>query len=119
MKRAFAVVLGLTMVFAIAALAKDKAASKSGSKDSKMTGWIMDEKCAANAGQPGMEACAKKCIDAGQKAVFVSEKDKEVLQIDNPEVTKGHEGHHVNVMGTVANGSVHIDKLSMAKGMGK
>ena len=115
MKKAFAVVLGMTMLFAITAIAKDKAASKSGNK---MSGWIMDEKCAAKAGEPGMEACAKKCIEGGQKAVFVSEKDKEVLQIDNPDVTKGHEGHHVNVTGTVANGSLHIDKLSMA-GSGK
>jgi hypothetical protein len=114
MKKAFAVVLTLVTLFAVAAIAKDKASSKGNA----MTGWIMDEKCAANAGQPGMEACAKKCIDGGQKAVFVSEKDKEVLQIDNPDVTKGHEGHHVVVNGTVANGSVHIDKLSMA-GSGK
>lgn len=111
MKRAIALVLGMTMMFAIAAIAKDKAAS---TKGSKMSGWIMDEKCASRAGAPGQEACAKKCIEAGQKAVFVSEKDKEVLQIDNPEATKGHEGHHVVVTGSVNNGSVHIDKLAMA-----
>ncbi|HKS95980.1 MAG TPA: hypothetical protein VJV74_07580 [Terriglobia bacterium] len=110
MKKAIAIVLGMTMMFAIAATAKDKAA-----KDNKMSGWIMDEKCAAKAGEPGMEACAKRCIEGGQKAVFVSEKDKEVLQIANPEVTKGHEGHHVVVTGSVDNGTVHIDHLAMAR----
>lgn len=108
MKKALAVVLGLCM-FAAVGIAKDKAA-----KGNKMTGWIMDEKCAANAGKPGQEACAKKCIEGGQKAVFVSEKDKEVLQIDNPDVTKGHEGHHVTVTGKVDNGTLHIDNLAMA-----
>ncbi len=110
MKKVLGIVLGLTMLFAVAAIAKDKAATSG----NKMTGWIMDEKCAAKAGQPGQEACAKKCIEGGQKAVFVSEKDKEVYQIDNPDVTKGHEGHHVVVSGKVDNGSLHIDNLKMA-----
>ena len=115
MKKVFAVILGMTMMFAVAAVAKGKPADSG----NKMSGWIMDQKCAAKAGEPGMEACAKRCIEGGQKAVFVSQKDKEVFQIDNPDVTKGHEGHHVVVTGKVDNGTLHIDHLSMMGGKGK
>ena len=47
-------------------------------------------------------------------AVFVSDADKTVLKLDNPEATKGHEGHHVNVTGKVTDGVLHIDNLTMA-----
>ena len=116
MKKALAVILGLSMMCAVAAVAKSKA---NDSKGNKMTGWIMDEKCAAKAGEAGMDACAKRCIEGGQKAVFVSETDKEVYQIDNPDATKGHEGHHVAVTGKVENGTLHIDNLSMVGAKGK
>jgi hypothetical protein len=82
---------------------------------SSMTGYIVDEKCGAKGAHAGAEACAKKCIEAGEKAVFVTDNSKEVLQLDNPEAIKGHEGHHVNVTGTVTKGVLHIDKLAMAE----
>ena len=80
-----------------------------------MTGYIIDEKCGAHGAHAGAEACAKKCIEAGSKPVFVSDADKSVLKLDNPDVTKGHEGHHVNVTGSVKDGVLHIDNLTMAK----
>ena len=79
-----------------------------------MTGYIIDEKCGAKGAHPGAEACAKKCIEAGEKMVFVGDKDKNVLKLDNPDATKGHEGHHVNVTRTVSDGVLHIDNLTMA-----
>jgi hypothetical protein len=79
-----------------------------------MTGYIVDEKCGAKGAHAGAEACAKKCAEAGEKMVFVSDKDKNVLKLDNPDVTKGHEGHHVNVTGSVKDGVLHIDNLTMA-----
>ncbi len=79
-----------------------------------MTGYIVDEKCGAHGAHAGAQACAKKCIEAGAKPVFVSDADKTVLKLDNPDVTKGHEGDHVNVNGTVTDGVLHIDQLSMA-----
>jgi hypothetical protein len=81
--------------------------------DSSMTGWVSDEKCAGHAG-PGKEACAKKCVDAGSPIVFVSDKDKQILKVDNPDALKDHLGHHVNVTGTVSNGSVHVQNVEMA-----
>jgi hypothetical protein len=38
-----------------------------------------------------------------------------LFHLDNPDATKGHEGDHVNVTGTVKNGVLHIDKLATAK----
>lgn len=82
--------------------------------DSSMTGWVSDEKCAAHAG-PGKEACAKKCIDGGSPMVFVTDKDKQILKVDNPDALKDHIGHHVNVTGAVTNGTVHVDNVQMAQ----
>jgi hypothetical protein len=79
-----------------------------------MTGYIVDEKCGAKGAHAGAESCAKKCIEAGEKAVFVSDADKTVLKLDNPEAIKGHEGHHVAVTGKVTEGVLHIDSLEMA-----
>jgi hypothetical protein len=81
--------------------------------DSSMTGWVSDEKCAGHAG-PGKEACVKKCVEAGSPIVFVSDKDKQILKVDNPDALKDHLGHHVNVTGAVSNGSVHVQNVEMA-----
>jgi hypothetical protein len=83
-------------------------------KDMSWNGWISDSKCGAKGANAAHEACAKKCIDAGEKPVFVSDKDQKVINIDNPEAVKGHEGHHVQVMGTMDDkGMLHVDKLTM------
>ncbi len=95
-------------------LAKDAKAPKA--KSEKMSGWVTDAKCASAKGtQADHAACSKKCIEGGEKAVFVSDKDKKVLAIDNQGAVKGHEGHHVKVNGHVTGDSLHIDKLSMMK----
>jgi hypothetical protein len=49
-----------------------------------MTGYVVDEKCGAKGAHPGAEACAKKCAEAGEKMVFVTDSDKNVLKLDNP-----------------------------------
>jgi hypothetical protein len=79
-----------------------------------ITGWVVDEKCGAKAANAGAADCTKKCIEGGSKPVFVSDANKEVLKIDNPESIKEHYGHHVSVQGTVDNGVVHIDSVEMA-----
>ncbi len=75
------------------------------------TGWVSDAKCGAKVDA----ACAKKCAEAGQALVFVNDADKSVLAVSNPEVLKGHEGHHIKVNGTVANNSLTISSMSMEK----
>lgn len=79
-----------------------------------MTGYIVDEKCGAKGAHAGAEDCAKKCAEVGEKMVFVTDQDKQVLKVDNQDATKGHEGHHVSVSGKVKDGVLHIDKLAMA-----
>lgn len=81
--------------------------------ESSMTGWVTDAQCASKAG-PGKEACAKKCIESGSPMVFVNDKDKQILKVDNPDALKDHIGHHVNVKGSVNNGTVHVDNVEMA-----
>jgi hypothetical protein len=89
---------------------------------SKVNGYISDSNCGAkhNASAPDA-ACVKKCIDGGGKPVFVDDAKKEVYTIDDPDAVKGHEGHHVAVMGTVdeSGKTIHIAKLSMLKDQGK
>ena len=104
MKKLLSICAAFVMLFAVAAWASD----------SSMTGYIVDEKCGAKSAHPGSEACAKRCIEGGSKAVFVSDDKKEVIAIANQDAIKGHEGHHVKVTGSVTDGSLHIDKLEMA-----
>jgi len=83
-------------------------------KDMTWDGWISDSKCGAKGANAAHAACAKKCIDAGEKPVLVTDKDQKVVGIDNPDAVKGHEGHHVQVMGTMDDqGMIHVDKLTM------
>jgi SpoU rRNA methylase family enzyme len=83
-----------------------------------MSGWIVDSKCGAKAAHAGNEECTKKCLEAGAKPVFVSDSNKEVLAIHNPDAIKGHEGHHVNLTGTLADGAIHVDNVEMAADQG-
>lgn len=70
------------------------------------TGWISDSKCGAK-----MQGyCARSCIAAGEKPVFVTE-DKHVIAIANPEMTKGYEGEHVLVKGSVDAGILTISTI--------
>ena len=69
--------------------------------DEELSGWIADAKCAKNANKAGHAGCAKKCIESGQKAVFVSEDGSQVLEVTNQDVVKPHAGHHVKVSGEV------------------
>jgi len=69
MKKLLLVVFAFTFVTSTLSLAKDKAP-----KETKMSGWVSDEKCGAK--DIDNAACAKKCAEAGSKLVFVSEKTR-------------------------------------------
>jgi hypothetical protein len=86
-------------------------------KDSSWDGWISDSKCAAKGANAAHAACAKKCVEGGEKPVLVTDKDQKVVPIDNPSAVSGHEGQHVKVTGTMTdNGSLHVDKVSALSG---
>lgn len=80
-----------------------------------LTGWIGDSKCGASMHTP---ACVKKCVDAGEKPVFVDSKNK-VWAIDNTDAVGNYYGDKVKVVATVdsANSSIHIDSVKKAGGM--
>lgn len=111
MKKLLLVVFALTFCLSTLSLAKDKAP-----KETKMNGWVSDEKCGAK--DIDNADCAKKCAEAGSKLVFVSEKDKSVINVDNQDALKGHEGHHVKVTGKMDNGTLHVDNVAMLKQAG-
>ena len=79
------------------------------------TGQISDEKCGAKVNGD----CAKKCIEGGQKAVFVNDKDGKVIPIADAKSVAGHEGHHVKVTGSMKGGVLTVKKVTMVadKGM--
>lgn len=83
-------------------------------KDQTWNGWISDSKCGAKGASAGHEACAKKCVAAGEKPVFVSDKDQKVVPVDNPDALQEHLGHHVAVTGKMtSSGSLHVDSVKM------
>ncbi len=101
-----ALILVAFAFLASVSLAEDKA--------QKIDGWVSDAKCASHKGtDPTHAACVKKCADAGMALVFVSDKDKTIYKIDNQDAVKGHEGHHVNVTGTLSTDSIHVVKVVM------
>ena len=107
----FLVVLALSTVPAMAA---DMSAAK-------VSGYISDSMCGAkHNGSAPDAACVKKCIGGGAKPVFVDDAKKEVYTIDDPDSVKGHEGHHVAVIGKMDDSAktIHISKLSMLKDQG-
>lgn len=112
MKKLFVLVLAFAMTFVVLSM-NAAAAGKSGAATT-VTGWVGDDKCGAHGAQKA--DCVAKCIAAGSKPILVSDKDQSILQIDNPEAVKDHYGHHVNVTGTVTNGSIHVDSVSMVAG---
>lgn len=82
-------------------------------KSATVNGWVVDDKCGAKGAHAGAEECTKKCLAAGAKMVVVTDGDKKVLTVDNPDALKGHEGHHVAVTGTVGKDSIKVDSVKM------
>jgi hypothetical protein len=78
-------------------------------KNQRWTGYVSDAKCGAKVDA----ACAKRCIEAGEKVVFVNDGDKTVIPVANPEALKGHEGHHVLVEGKLENNTLTVSKVKM------
>ena len=107
MKKAIAVFALVASSAAVAARAADS---------SSINGWISDSMCAAKHAGTGA-ACAKKCIEGGEKPVFVDESKKAVWSIDNPDAVKEYYGAHVTIHATADQNAhtVHIDSIAPAK----
>ena len=109
MKKLLIASLALVLLAAVAVSAGEK------SSNNKMQGWVSDVMCGAKGANAGHADCTKKCAEGGQMLVFVSDAEKKVWTVENPETLKGHEGHHVAVTGNAdaAKGSMRIESVEM------
>ncbi|MGB6429038.1 MAG: hypothetical protein WBF06_00520 [Candidatus Acidiferrales bacterium] len=111
MRKVMSVLVLMTVVLAIAAIAVKAA-------DSAMTwtGWISDSSCGAKGANAGHKACAIDCVkNKGQSWVFVDDKTKKVIAIDNQSIVDQDAdlGTEVTVTGTMtASGALHVDKIA-------
>jgi hypothetical protein len=83
--------------------------------DSTVNGIVSDSQCGVKGASTTHAACMNKCLAKGAKAVIVTDGDQKVLTVDNPDVLKGHEGHHVAVTGAVTGDSIHVASVKMLK----
>ena len=92
-------------------------------KEVTVTGIVTDPMCAKSGDKAKMSNadCAKRCAKDG-KLALVNDKDGKVWAIENGDAVKGHEGHHVKVMGhpNAEMMSFHVTSVSMdTDNMGK
>ena len=94
----------LPVILALATAAA-AAASPPDARSPSRTGWFGDENCSkphvtnGPLGPPGRE-CTRECIRKGVPVVFIDEGSKTLYRVDNPEVTRDQESHHVEITGT-------------------
>jgi hypothetical protein len=87
------------------------------------TGYISDEKCAVGGAKSktaaewikpaAFEACVKKCVQAGEAVVFVTE-DNKIVKIDALSMDKVIPviGHKVKVTGKIEGDKLKVDSIS-------
>jgi len=97
----------LLLVFAPAWAADDMG------KSMTVNGWVSDSNCGAKGANAGAAECTKKCLGEGAKMVVVTDKDKKVLTVENPDSLQDHIGHHVAVTGHVNGDSIHVESAKM------
>jgi type 1 fimbria pilin len=100
----FAVVSVMFLMIAVASAAD---------KTTTVNGYVSDSNCGAKGANASHAACMTKCLGKGAKAVIVTDSDQKVVNVDNPDVLKGHEGHHVAVTGEITGDTIHIDNVKM------
>ncbi len=110
----------VVVVFAISALLTVGATAKAKSSSKGINGWVSDVSCGAKGMNSAHADCAKKCADKGVALAIVTDKGKRVWKIENPDVVKGHEGHHVTVMGktNASAKSINITNIAMMTDQG-
>lgn len=111
MKKLFAALLVTSLALFMAA---GVSASEKG-KSTNINGWVSDSNCGVKHAAAGGGDCIKKCMTKGAKLAFVSDADKSVWAVDNPDALAGHEGHHVTIAAHVdaKAKSVHVETVTM------
>lgn len=81
-----------------------------------MVGWISDAQCGASNGngEAGSRECAKRCIQGGAAAVFVSEADQKVYKLNGAVDAKKHLDHKVQVDGSVQGDTIKVTEIKKA-----
>lgn len=83
------------------------------SADTTVKGYVSCSMCGAKGAKESHADCMKRCLSKGAKAVIVTDVDQKILTIDNPDIIKGHEGHHIAATGEVTGDSIHIASVKM------
>lgn len=79
----------------------------------QFTGWLTDKQCAQAGKYVGADH--QKHVTEGQAIVFVSETDKQMHPIANPDRVKNHIGQRVTISGTArTDGSLEVETVSSA-----
>jgi len=82
-------------------------------KSATVNGYVSYSMCGAKGASTSHAACMTKCMGKGAQAVIVTDGDQKVVNVDNPDALKGHEGHHVSVTGSMTGDSIHVDSVKM------
>ncbi len=101
------ILCGMSFLAAMAVASDDMA------KATTVNGWVTESKCGVKGASAEHAACTKKCLEAGASMVVVTDADKKILTVENPDALKGHEGHHVAVTGHVTGESIHVESAKM------
>src|ERR1700687_2551256 len=96
MKRAVLFMVVLSVGFFATGLTLAFAATKS-----TVSGYVSDSVCGTKAASGGYADCTNKCLVKGAQLVIVVDITQQILTIDNPDVVKGHECHHVLLTGDI------------------
>ena len=101
MKKIFAMVLAVGLVFSVVSFAQDMGGAPSKDK-------------AAAAPLKTLKGTVKA---DGDKLTFVNDKDQKSWDVMNPEALKGHEGHHVQLSAHVYadKNAIHVMSVKMLK----
>ncbi len=103
MKKLLVLLFSMCLAFSTVALAQDT-----------MKGCDMGKASAAKAPLMTLKGTVKT---EGDKVMFVNDADQKSWDVMNPEMLKGHEGHHVQLSAHVYadKNSIHVMKVKMLK----
>jgi hypothetical protein len=101
------------LIIGFAMLAFSTIAIMASAESTTVKGWVSDTQCGAKGAKATHATCVGKCVAKGAKIAIVNDADSKVLIVDNPDVLKGHEGHHISATGTVTGDTIHVDNVAM------
>ncbi|GAC1433771.1 MAG: hypothetical protein NVS1B11_15150 [Terriglobales bacterium] len=106
MKKLILMSFAIALVMSVMAVAQDTMKSDDNMKHDNMKSEKMSKKAVSIVGKVGEDG-----------KTFVTDNDSKSWKVSNPEVFKGHEGHHVRVRAHVDadKDEIHVTKVTMMK----